>query len=161
MFLALFDSAAFSFHYLCGVLRHRLTNVILLGWPSGTLFLSREEGWSLMSTPFEVLNIDKIEPGWAKYSRMRRDKFQLLKYTLQNLIKKKPRYLTPDTHTPVPSTRYQNMISPYYFKAKSLYASVLMICLKLLLSHILNYMLPIQVICIEFVYLPLCNLILI
>lgn len=114
-----------------------------------------------MSTPFEVLNIDKIEPGWAKYSRMRRDKFQLLKYTLQNLIKKKPRYLTPDTHTPVPSTRYQNMISPYYFKAKSLYASVLMICLKLLLSHILNYMLPIQVICIEFVYLPLCNLILI
>lgn len=144
MFLALFDSTAFSFHYLCGVLRHGLTSAILLGWPSGTLFLSSEEGCSLISTPFEVLNIDKIEPGWAKYSRMRRDKFQLLKYTLQNLIKKKKSGISPLTHTPLSSTRYQNMISPYYFKAKSLYASVLMICLKLLLDHILNYMLPIK-----------------
>lgn len=35
-----------------------------------------------MSPIFGVLCVDKIEPDHAKYSRMRRDRFQLMKYTL-------------------------------------------------------------------------------
>lgn len=94
-----------------------------------------------------MLSIDKIEPEcenipeWEETgSSWWNTHWQNI--TLKNLV----------SHYFPPSTSYQNTIS-HYFKAKSLPASALKICLKCCLDSILHYTLPMQLICIGVNYI--------
>lgn len=116
-----------------------------LGWLLGTL-LSSGEDCGLMSTVFRV----KHWQNWAwmwKYSRRRRDRFQLMKYPLANSHLKKSGIPHFSTFHKLPKHDFS------YFKAKLLHASARKICLKLFLDCILHYTLPMQLICLGLNYI--------